>query len=95
MTGVVTALLTLLQTIAPAVAGSGAIGSVIKTITELMPVLVDEFQDVLPSVKNIIEALRENGDITDEQWDELDKVEAAIDKAFDDAAAAAEEEDKD
>lgn len=91
---VVAALLGLLQTIAPSVAGSGAVGKIVTTLTQLVPVLVDQYKDVLPSVKNIIEALKANGDITDQQWDELDAVEAVIDAAFDKAAAAAEEEDK-
>lgn len=91
---VITALLSLLQVVAPAVSGSDTIGKIVTTLTELVPVLVDQYEDALPSVKNIIEALRTNDDITDEQWDELDKVEAIIDKKFDAAAAKAQEEDK-
>lgn len=91
---VIAALLGLLQTVAPAVAGSGAVGKIITTLTQLVPVLVDQYQDVLPSVKNIIETLRTNKDITNEQWEELDAVEAIIDAEFDKAAAAASKEDK-
>lgn len=91
---VVAALMGLLQTIAPAVSGSGAVGKIVTTLTQLVPVLVDQYQDVLPSVKNIIESLRTHDDITDEQWDELDKIEQVIDDEFEKAAKAAEEEDK-
>lgn len=91
---VVAALMGLLQVVAPAVSGSGAVGKIVTTLTQLVPVLVDQYQDVLPSVKNIIESLRTHDDITDEQWDELDKIEQAIDDEFEKAAKAAEEEDK-
>lgn len=91
---VVAALMGLLQAVAPAVSGSGAVGKIVTTLTQLVPVLVDQYQDVLPSVKNIIESLRTHDDITDEQWDELDKIEQAIDDEFEKAVKAAEEEDK-
>lgn len=90
---IIALLMTMLETIAPTLTGSGAIQSVVTTLTQIVPVLVKEYQDVLPSVKNIISALGENGDVTDEQWDQLEALEAVIDKAFEDAAAAAQGED--
>lgn len=91
---VVTTLLGLLQTIVPTLTGSGTMGTVVSTLTQLVPILIDGYKDALPSVRNIIESLRGNDDVTDEQWLALDAIEVLIDAEFEKAAKAAEEEDK-
>lgn len=91
---VVTALLSLLQTIAPSAAGSSAITSIINTLIQILPVLIKEFNDLVPIVQNIINALKSNVDITPEQLDQLSTIEVQYDSEFEIAAAAAQAEDK-
>lgn len=63
---------------------SAAVQSAITMLTNLLPILIKEYNDVLPSVKNIIAVLK-GGKITAEQLDALDALEAKIDSEYDDA----------
>lgn len=94
MNPVVTGLLGLLAKIVPAVAGnSTAVGSTISTITTLVPTLIQEYQDVLPFVKNIIATLKNDPATTAAQLAQLKALDKQVDDAFDTAAAAAQAED--
>ncbi len=91
---VITSLLAMLEVIAPTISGSGTVQTVINTLLQIVPVLIKEYQDVMPSVNNIITSLKTNSDITKEQWTQLEELEKIIDADFEDAAKAAEAEDK-
>jgi len=82
VTSLLTALLSLLQNLG---VNSTVVTSVISTLVALVPILVKEYQDVLPTVKNIISILASSDDVTSEQLDTLDELEAIIDAAFDSA----------
>lgn len=92
MSAAISLLLTVLAQIAPSLSSSGTITSVIKTLVELLPVLVKEVQDVAPLVQNIINALRDNNVITPEQLAALDELEAKADAEFEAAAAMPDSE---
>lgn len=87
MTEALTMLLTVIATIAASLNVPSQITSIINTLVSLIPILVKEFQDVVPLVQNIITALRGNGTVTPEQLQQLDDLEAKIDAEFEAAAA--------
>lgn len=89
MTAAIQALLALLSLIAPS-ATEQVIAGVIATLEAWVPVIVKEYQDMVPIVTNIIAALRANGAVTPAMLDQLDAQEALIDADFDDAEAKAE-----
>ena len=94
MTAILTSLLTLVGNLVPAIGGTtSTVGMVISTLTEVIPLAVKEYQDVAPMIKNIISALKDEN-ITQEQLDQLDALEAQIDAAFDATWARVQEEDK-
>lgn len=95
MNVILSALLSLLQAVMPTlgVASSGTIQNIIGALIQLIPLAVKEYQDVLPMIKNIIAALKGNNEVTTEQLDQLDEMEAQLDAAFDAAAAKAQAED--
>lgn len=75
-------------------ASAPTIISIISMLEQAIPFLVKEYQDVAPMIKNIIAALRSNGDLTDAQQAQLNVLDGQTDAAFEAAAAAAEAEDK-
>lgn len=84
----VTAITTLLGTVAsmiPGLSTAVAIGNVIKTVADIAPVLIQTYQDVAPSVKGVIDALKANPATTAEQLAELEKVSAKVDADWDEA----------
>lgn len=90
---VVTALLTVLQAIAPALGTSSSVTSVINALIQIIPLVAKEFTDVLPMIKNIISALQANAATNAEQLTQLAALDAQVDAAFEAAATAAETED--
>lgn len=92
MTAAIQALLSLLSLIAPS-ATQQVIAGVITTLEAWVPVIIKEYQDLVPIVTNIIAALRANGEITPAMLDQLDAQEAIIDADFDAAEAKAEADD--
>ena len=92
MTAIITPLLALLTQLAPG-ATTAIIAQVINILTALIPVLIQEYKDLLPIVQNIITVLQQSDDITDDQWDSLDAMSAQYDAEFKAALAAAEAED--
>ncbi len=94
MNAVISALLPLLSKLVPLATGTGTVGTIVNTLVEVVPILVKEYQDVLPIVKNIIATLKGDGTITPEQWQALDTLDKQVDDMFDVTAVAAEAEDK-
>lgn len=93
MLQILTSALSVIAKIAPIAGQVGAVGDIISTLQQVIPVAADLGQSLWPVAKNIISQLRSNEGVTPEQWDALDKMEAEIDAAFDKAAAAALAED--
>ena len=93
MQAIITPLLALLTQLAPG-ATTQIIGQVINILTALLPILIQEYTDLLPIVQNVITALQQSADITDDQWDALDAMSAQYDADFQTALAAAEAQDK-
>lgn len=92
MQAILTTLLSLLQIVAPG-ATTATIAKVIELLTALIPVLVQEYKDLLPIVQNIIAVLQSSDDITDAQWDALDAMSTQYDSEFQAALAAAKAQD--
>lgn len=93
MTEIVGPILALLQTLLPLINNSSTVSAVIKTLVDIIPPLVREAQDLVPVVKNIVAALRENPASTEEQLAQLAALDAKVDAEFEAAAAAALTED--
>lgn len=94
MSAILTAILSLLTALGPSIGGSSAIiTEVISALTTLIPVVIQEAQDLLPMVKSIIATLKGDSAATQAQLDALDALDKQVDDAFDAAAAAAQAED--
>lgn len=88
MNAVVTVVITLLAKLVPAIgANSQLIDDIITALEQIIPVLVKEYQDLVPIVKNIISALQGTDGITADQWTALNALEQQIDAEFDQAAS--------
>lgn len=87
MSAAVAALLAIIAQIAPSLGVPSIIVTIISTLETLLPTIVKEVQDVAPLIKNIINALRNNSAITDEQKAQLDELEARYDAEFEAAVA--------
>ena len=94
MSGAIIALLTVIAQIAGALGNTSQIVSIITLLEQIIPVVIKEYQDVAPFVKNIIDALKGNSTITPDQLAQLDILDAQVDQEFEAAATAAEAEDK-
>jgi hypothetical protein len=92
MQAIITPLLALLQKLAPG-ATAEIIAEVISILTALIPILIQEYKDLLPIVQNVITVLQQSDDITDAQWDALDAMSAQYDAEFTAALNAAEAQD--
>jgi hypothetical protein len=95
MNAILTSLLSLVRNLVPLNGDTSTVGMVINTLTEVVPLVVKEYQDVAPFVKNIISALKDNPAATQIQLDQLNALNKQVDDAFDSAWAKAQEEDKD
>ncbi len=93
MTGIVTAVLAILQAIAPSLSTSATVQTVINALIQIIPVLVKEAQDLVPMVKNIIAALGSNPASTADQLATLKALDQLTDAAFEAAATKALAED--
>lgn len=67
---------------------SQGVQAVINLLSEAIPIIVKEYKEVLPIVKNIISVLSSSDDITPEQLDELDIIEAEVDANWNEAIDA-------
>lgn len=94
MTAVLNALVALLSQIVPALSGQGAlVTTIINTLVQIIPVLIQESQDVLPEVKNIIAVLKDDPATTQEQFSQLAALDAQVDAAFDAAVKDVQAQD--
>lgn len=87
------AILALLVQIAGATGEVSTIGSIISTLTTLIPTLVQEYKDLVTPVKNIIGALSANPAATADQVATLQALDAKVDADFETAVAQATADD--
>jgi hypothetical protein len=88
MNAIVQSILALLAQIAPLIKDSAAIASIISTVEQILPIVVQEAQDLVQPVKNIIAALSANPAATADQLAALQALDAKVDADFDAAVAA-------
>lgn len=74
------------QFLLPNLSNAASIQKVIDALIQVVPLAIKEAKDVVPSIQNIIDALRGSGEVTTDQLDQLDTLEAQIDADFDAAA---------
>ena len=91
MSAAIIALLTVLAQIIPALSNSAAITSIINALISLIPIIVKEMADIKPLVENIIDAMRENSVVTQQQLDDLVTLEEKLDAEFEAAVAMPDE----
>lgn len=88
MSGIVTVLITLLGRLVPAIgANADLINTIITALEQIVPVLIQEYKDLVPIVQNIIAALKGTDGISADQWAALDALEKQIDADFEQAAS--------
>lgn len=93
MSGVVSAVLALIQILLPNIGTASVVGKVIEAMVQIIPFLVQEYKDLLPMARNIIAALSTNPATTAEQLATLQALDAQCDQAFEAAASNALAED--
>lgn len=80
-------ILGLIKTIIPLIpkgsAGSGTVGKVIDTLTELTPIIVDQIDVTYEAVKNITSSLGAHPGTTAEQLKALRALDKKVDDAWD------------
>ena len=100
MSAAITAILSLIEQLLPAILSSteaSTVSSVLTVLTNLLPYIVQEVEALYTPVKNIIAALSANPATTAEQLATLQTLDQQVDSAFEaiaaqtdtDAAAAA------
>lgn len=93
MNALVSILLAALQTALPLILkNSSATSSIVQTLVNAVPILIDEAQDLLPMVQNMIRALTSSNGVTDDDMATLEALNKQIDDAFEAAVAAKEAE---
>lgn len=95
MQAIISLALSLLSQVVPQLAGAnaGLITQIVNGLVALVPLLIKEYNDAIPFIKNVITLLKTHNEITPEQLQTLDVLEVQIDAAFEAAAAQAEAED--
>jgi hypothetical protein len=91
MTLALTTLLSLISNLLPLLtssANANLIGSIISTLEQFLPFIVDEISSLYQPVKNIITALSANPATTAAQLATLQALDTQADAAFDAAAAS-------
>ena len=80
------AVLSLIEGLIPVLGTSTAtatlITSIINTLIQLMPLIVNEISTVYTAVKNIIAQLQNSGAPTQEQLDQLSQLDSQVDAAW-------------
>jgi hypothetical protein len=87
------AVLSLIAALLPAGANAALIEKIIEALVALIPIIVQEYKDLVPIVQNIIVAVKGDPATTEAQLDALDAMEAQLDADYESAAAAAAAED--
>jgi hypothetical protein len=88
VSNIIPVILSLLQQLLPALSNSKTIQTIVSTLIALVPVIIQEYKDLLPIVKNIISALQGKDEITPEQMIELKALNKLVDDEFEAALAA-------
>ena len=89
---------TLLTQLLPLIAKAGVseqVQAVINTLVQLLPDIIQEAEDLYQPISNIIAELSGNASVTTAQLDQLQSLQASMDKAYEAAAAAAGDPDTD
>lgn len=89
MSQVISVLTLLASLIADLSGSSSTIAKVISWLREFVSLGIKEAKDVVPLIKNIIEALRSKEGVTAEQLADLEDIEKLADAEFEAAAARA------
>src|SRR5258708_829080 len=93
MLNLVTSVLGLVQTALPLFTTSAQVGQTVQTLTQVLPLALQEASNVAPMLKNIISALSNHAAVTPDQIAQLKTMDQQCDIAFEAAANAAEAED--
>lgn len=72
---------------------SALITNIVNGLIEIVPLISQEIQDVIPPIKNIIATLQANPATDAVQLATLQALDLQVDTAFDTAAAAAQSQD--
>lgn len=91
MTAAITAILSLIEQLLPAILSAGnatLIDSILNALTGMLPFIIEEVQALVGPVKNIIAALSANPATTAAQLTQLQALDAQVDAAFESAAAS-------
>ena len=92
---IVTVVLQLIeQVVLPNISSASTVAKVIAILEQVLPIAIQTGEALVTPIKNIIDALKNSGPVTQDQLDQLDAFEAKIDADFDAAAAAATVQDK-
>ncbi len=90
----ITGILQLIETVLlPNLNSAGTAAKIITLLEQVIPVIIQGAQSLVPIVKNIIASLRGSGVVTTDDLDRLDAAEALLDADFDAAADAATAQD--
>jgi hypothetical protein len=89
LTAIVSLLSGLLPEIGSATGASSVVSGIISTLVNMIPLLSQWAQELIPEVQNIITVLKGSGSVTAEQMTTLATAEAQLDAAFEAAATAA------
>ncbi|MCK1536899.1 MULTISPECIES: hypothetical protein [unclassified Bradyrhizobium] len=93
MTAMLTTILGLISALVPAGTNAALIEKIVEALIAIVPVVVKEYQDLVPIVRNIIGALKADPSTTAAQLAQLQQLEVQWDADFEAAAAAAIAED--
>lgn len=93
MTAMLTTILSLISTLVPAGTNAALIEKIVAALIQIVPVVVKEYQDLVPIVRSIVAALKADPSTTAAQLEQLQRLEVEWDADFEAAAAAAIAED--
>ena len=93
MTAMLTTILGLISALVPSGTNAALVEKIIEALIAIVPVVVKEYQDLVPIVRNIIAALKADPSTTAAQLATLQQLEAGWDADFEAAATAAAAED--
>ncbi|BCA04215.1 hypothetical protein [Bradyrhizobium diazoefficiens] len=93
MTAMLTTILSLISALVPAGTNAALIEKIVAALIQIVPVVVKEYRDLVPIVRNIIGALKADPSTTAAQLEQLQQLEVEWDADFEAAAAAAIAED--
>lgn len=94
MSAIINSVLMILQLLLPNIGGKANVAGIVSALATLVPAIIKEYQELLPIVKNIIAALKNDPATTAVLLAQLKQLDAQCDAAFEDAAAAATAEDE-